>query len=612
MSPDHQREKLWDAAAEKLTGQMCFTIDWCDEDLPLETKDGDDMDKLVQTMIDETHNPPPYLEFFQKQQKDPAPQLERPPQPLRETILVFPDQEGFCNGILENAPQGRVGQKKIVAERSSALSQAEVERMVETGWDLIIFGCGLDMPASGGVHDIHAHQTSVTRLLFYIFKAMVKCEGAVKKVSILTRGCFSNDSDLHETVGPGVVTSGTLFGMANSARLEIPGSFQYIETEFCLDPPPWVSPEIKYIRRLASEVFRDATFGHNTVRLLHRRRYILRQVLSTSYEVADCKFAMPTNGHIVLVTGGNGALGVVMGQWLLDKASEHNISGFTIKFLSRSAKVNDQNMTGWKLIEKKAGALGVVVEQIRCDFSSESECHRIIAESSPNLFGIIHAAGVLQDSILPNQTWEKFETVWNAKNRAALHMHFALETHSNPSFSFFWMFSSTSVYGNVGQINYAASNSYLDALCRHRCATGKPGLAIQWGAWGEVGMAANLDAASKRRFEASSQPPFLTKDGLRGLDDGLKTGLPGITVFKTNPDALFKLVTPCDTPTACYTRNLSSLIVPTTGAPTLDRVHLYTMFRLLRDGYYGGSAERLLYNEFVLPLLRDPSENTTY
>merc|ERR1739848_639719 len=109
----------------------------------------------------------------------------------------------------------------------------------------------------------------------------------------------------------------------------------------------------------------------------------------------------------------------------------------------------------------------------------------------------IHSAGVLQDSMLFNQSWEKFDTVFQSKSRAAMYMHYALEEHINPDLKFFWMFSSTAVYGNMGQSNYSSSNSYLDALARHRRAMGLPATAIQWGAWGDVGMAANLDQASK-------------------------------------------------------------------------------------------------------------------
>jgi hypothetical protein len=292
-----------------------------------------------------------------------------------------------------------------------------------------------------------------------------------------------------------------------------------------------------------------------------------------------------------------------MGNWLLDKASSQGVGGFSIMFLSRSTKVSDQNMPAWKAIQTKAAKLGVHVEQTRCDFSSEVACDKFIADCTPNMYGIIHSAGVLQDKMLMTLTWDTFDTVWDAKSRAALYLHDALERHNNPKLAFFWMFSSTSVYGNPGQINYSASNSYLDALCRYRRATGRPALAIQWGAWGEVGMAANLDAASKKRFAESPMPPFATKEGLAGLEAGLRTGVPGVSCFKLNAGPLFKGTEPCDSTFACYTRNFTSEMAPTRGAPSLDRFHLYTMFRLLRAGYYGGFKKRLVYEKYVQPAL---------
>jgi len=73
-------------------------------------------------------------------------------------------------------------------------------------------------------------------------------------------------------------------------------------------------------------------------------------------EVADEQFLMPTEG-IIAITGGNGALGLVFGDWLLDKAAEQKVGGFEIKFLSRSTKVSDQNMPAWNSIQKKAKKL---------------------------------------------------------------------------------------------------------------------------------------------------------------------------------------------------------------------------------------------------------------
>merc|ERR1712157_261604 len=117
------------------------------------------------------------------------------------------------------------------------------------------------------------------------------------------------------------------------------------------------------------------------------------------------------------------------------------------------------------------------------------------------------------------------------------------------------MFSSTAVMGSMGQVNYSAANSYLDALCRHRRATGRPACAMHWGAWGEVGMVTTLDAASKKRFAQSAFPPFSTRNGLSGLEAGLRTGLPECYVFEMNTKVMIEGSKQCGTAMECYTRN---------------------------------------------------------
>jgi len=62
-----------------------------------------------------------------------------------------------------------------------------------------------------------------------------------------------------------------------------------------------------------------------------------------------------------------------------------------------------------------------------------------------------------------------------------------------PELKYFVIFSSvTCGRGNTGQTNYGMSNSVTERICEIRQSEGLPALAIEWGAVGEVGLAANM------------------------------------------------------------------------------------------------------------------------
>ena len=104
---------------------------------------------------------------------------------------------------------------------------------------------------------------------------------------------------------------------------------------------------------------------------------------------------------------------------------------------------------------------------------------------------MIHAAGVLDDGIVLRQSRDAFERVLAPKLRGAWNLHAA--TAERP-LDFFVLFSSVAaLIGNAGQANYAAANTFLDALAHARRARGLAAHAINWGPWAEVGMAARID-----------------------------------------------------------------------------------------------------------------------
>merc|ERR1719188_2085087 len=132
-------------------------------------------------------------------------------------------------------------------------------------------------------------------------------------MAVLSVDCFADEREIHEDQGIGLITHATLFGMTNTARQEIPFCpFQFIDTEWAL-----TTENVKY---LAAEIFRNSSFGHNSVRILNKGRYVLRAVDATKYDFCP-PMEMPKTG-IIGITGGNGALGLVMGIWLLEQAKK--------------------------------------------------------------------------------------------------------------------------------------------------------------------------------------------------------------------------------------------------------------------------------------------------
>jgi hypothetical protein len=78
----------------------------------------------------------------------------------------------------------------------------------------------------------------------------------------------------------------------------------------------------------------------------------------------------------------------------------------------------------------------------------------------PELKGVMHAAGILEDGVLEQQPWERFAAVFPAKLQGAWNLH-ALTQQAD--IDFFVMFSSVAaVTGSPGQGGYCAANACLD------------------------------------------------------------------------------------------------------------------------------------------------------
>ncbi|MCG8316878.1 MAG: SDR family NAD(P)-dependent oxidoreductase, partial [Pseudomonadales bacterium] len=182
-----------------------------------------------------------------------------------------------------------------------------------------------------------------------------------------------------------------------------------------------------------------------------------------------------------LITGGSGGLGLLFAEWLSEQGAGEVI-------LAARRDVRDINPSAVEKIE----SLGAKVTTVKADMANKDDIDAMmqtIATTSLPLKGVLHAAGVLADAFLMNQDMANFEKVMSPKLAAAWHLHQATE---QMDLDMFVMFSSlSSLLGAPGQANYAAANAFLDGLAAYRRGKGLPATAINWGPWGEVGMAAN-------------------------------------------------------------------------------------------------------------------------
>ena len=224
-----------------------------------------------------------------------------------------------------------------------------------------------------------------------------------------------------------------------------------------------------------------------------------------------------------LITGGLGALGLRVATWLVEQGARHLI------LLGRS-----QPSETAKSQIQKLEQLGTKVQTLEADVANLSDLQTsllpyISLGTQIPLKGIFHLAGVLEDGLLVNQSWEQFATVMRPKVMGAWNLH---QLTQSLDLDHFVCFSSmASLMGSPGQGNYAAANAFLDALAHYRRSMGLPALSLNWGPWAETGMAAQLDTSSQNRFATQGFTPIPPETGLHLLADMMWQSPPQVGVI---------------------------------------------------------------------------------
>ncbi|MEA1620048.1 SDR family oxidoreductase [Erythrobacter sp. T5W1-R] len=245
-----------------------------------------------------------------------------------------------------------------------------------------------------------------------------------------------------------------------------------------------------------------AEHGNSDAALRGGRRYELG-IRTVPLEPAETWAETAPEGAVWFITGGFGGIGLSVGEKLARETSARLVLVSRSPLPDRSEwdhhlrerPVHDLTARRIEAV-RRLEAAGAEVMVATADVCNVSQMRAAIAAATERfgpIHGVIHAAGTVDDAPLLTKDVSSVENVFSAK----IHGTQVLDSlFPDGSIKQMVLFSSTStITAPAGQIDYVAANEYLNAYAKARTGDTTRVVAINWGIWKDVGMAAEAMAA---------------------------------------------------------------------------------------------------------------------
>ncbi|PVE04916.1 type I polyketide synthase, partial [Streptomyces scopuliridis] len=408
-------------------------------------------------------------------------------------VVLGPDVLGLADGLAESGAEvGTYADLESLAAGDSPVP------------DVVLVPVLSEPDGAGAVAVPDSVREVVSRALGQLQQWPGEDRFAGSRLVFVTRGAVAVDGGAVADLA-----AASVWGLVRSAQSENPGCFGLLD----LEPAAGAAALTPLARALGSEEPQLVLRG-GEVRAARLDRVPLPEPVAPTDGETDGETAGAgeswERGGTVLITGGTGGLGAVLARHLV---AERGVRRLLL--LSRRGP----GAEGVGALVEELETLGAEVTAAACDVADRGALADVLAAvpAAHPVSAVVHAAGVLDDGVIGSLTPERLDTVLRPKVDAAWHLH---ELTRDLGLAAFVVFSSVAgVFGGAGQGNYAAANTFLDALVARRRAEGLPGVSLAWGPWDQAGgMTGTVTEADMRRLARSGMPPLSIEQGVALFD----------------------------------------------------------------------------------------------
>jgi NAD(P)-dependent dehydrogenase (short-subunit alcohol dehydrogenase family)/malonyl CoA-acyl carrier protein transacylase/acyl carrier protein len=248
---------------------------------------------------------------------------------------------------------------------------------------------------------------------------------------------------------------------------------------------------------------------------------------------------------VYVITGGLGGIGLELAEYLAQTLQARLVLIDRLTFpqpdeWTQWCATHDQHDDISRKIARleRIEQLGAEVLVITADVADQQQMSHALARTLDRfgtIHGVVHGAGVAHGGMIQLLTPDLAARVLTPKLTGTLVLTDLLQ---DIDLDFLALFSSvSSILGDFGQVDYCASNLFLDAFARTYAArTGTFTVSINWDAWQGVGMA--VEAAGpqdiKELRERSLETAILPQEGVEAFVRALSDTAPQIIVSTRN------------------------------------------------------------------------------